>query len=45
VLWTCLIGENISDVCVSKKYEKNQEGPKLIALGIFKKYNKIIILN
>ncbi|KAL6621345.1 PTHB1 N-terminus-domain-containing protein [Neocallimastix sp. 'constans'] len=33
VLWTCLIGENISDVCVSKKYEKNQEGPKLIALG------------
>ncbi|ORX79560.1 hypothetical protein BCR32DRAFT_294364 [Anaeromyces robustus] len=33
VLWTCLIGEHISDICASKKYEKNQEGPKLIALG------------
>ncbi|OUM60757.1 hypothetical protein PIROE2DRAFT_13394 [Piromyces sp. E2] len=33
VLWNCFIGESISDVCISKKYEKNQEGPKLIALG------------
>ncbi len=33
ILWTCFIGEHISDICTSKKYEKNQEGPKLIALG------------
>ncbi|ORX57170.1 hypothetical protein BCR36DRAFT_395293 [Piromyces finnis] len=33
VLWSCLIGESISNICISKKYEKNQDGPKLIALG------------
>lgn len=33
ILWNCLLGESVSDICFCKKYEKKQESPKFIALG------------
>jgi len=40
-----LLGESVSDICYCKKYEKKQESPKFIALGISEIYKYIILFN